>query len=96
MTTCCRWNKGNLHISVTVQPKSSRNEVVGVVSESLKVKLTAPPVDGKANSALVKLLARQFHVPPSRVVIARGDRSRHKRIIVTDPQVMPNWAQDAS
>ncbi|MFA6427268.1 MAG: DUF167 domain-containing protein [Candidatus Magasanikbacteria bacterium] len=68
-----------LHIKVL--PRSSRNEVVGEMADgTLKVKLTAPPVDGKANEALIELLSEHFNLPKSKIKIVRGLTSKNKII----------------
>ena len=63
---------------VRVQPRSSRNEVLRNADGSLKVYLTVPPVDNKANTALKRALADEFDVPVSRVTILKGERSKNK------------------
>ncbi len=68
-------------ITIKVLPRSSRNEVVGKMSDgTLKVKLLAPPVDGKANEALIKLLSEYFNIPKSKIKIVRGLTSRKKTV----------------
>jgi uncharacterized protein (TIGR00251 family) len=67
-------------IEVKVDPRSSRNEIVGVVDKTIRVKLTAPPVGGAANELLVKLLAEKFDIRKSDVIIMKGESSRHKLI----------------
>lgn len=68
--------------NVKVTPRASREEVRGVESGALKVRLTAPPVDDKANKALVKLLAKRLSVAKSKVQIKGGHKSRAKRVMV--------------
>ena len=63
---------------VRVAPRASRNRVIGVQDGALKVALTAPPVDGAANGALTKLIAKALGVAKSDVEILRGDRARIK------------------
>jgi uncharacterized protein (TIGR00251 family) len=67
---------------VKVAPRASRDEVVGVEAGELKVRLTAPPVDGAANAALVELLARRLGLAKSQVTLIRGQTSRHKVVAV--------------
>ncbi len=64
--------------AVRVQPRASRNTVAGKVGDALKVALTAPPVEGKANEACVDFLANLLKVPRSSVTIASGESSRNK------------------
>ncbi len=65
-------------LKVYVQPKSSKNEVVGPYRDGIKVKVTAPPVEGKANEALIRFLAREFEISPSSIEMLRGHRAREK------------------
>lgn len=66
--------------SVRVQPRASRNEIGGEWLGALKVRLTAPPIDDRANEALVRLFAERLNVPLAAVNIATGVRGRSKRI----------------
>jgi uncharacterized protein len=67
-----------------IQPRSSRNAVVGVHGDAIKIALTAPPVDGKANKELLKFLAKYFKLPKSSIQIIAGDSSRSKTILIVD------------
>jgi uncharacterized protein (TIGR00251 family) len=64
--------------NVKVIPRASRNEVITVASDALRVRLTAAPVDGKANDALVDLLSDHFDVAKSKIKIVRGGTSKNK------------------
>jgi uncharacterized protein (TIGR00251 family) len=67
-----------VRVTIRVQPRASRNEVAGVHGDALKVRLTAPPVDGAANEALVEFLATTFGIPVRAVTIVAGASSRTK------------------
>ena len=69
-------------IDVRVQPKSAQNAIVGLHDGALKIKLNAPPVEGKANKALVQYLAKWLRCPKSALEIVAGQTSRSKRILV--------------
>ncbi|NUM88661.1 MAG: YggU family protein [Bdellovibrionales bacterium] len=71
---------GGVILAIRVQPRSSRNAVVGVHGEALKIAVNAPPVDGAANEAVVELLAGVFGVPRRNVEILSGDSGRLKRV----------------
>ena len=75
--------KGKLSFVVRVQPRASRDEIAGEYQSGLKIRLTAPPVDDRANEALRKLLAARLNVPLAAVRIASGERSRTKRIEIS-------------
>ncbi|HEY3983247.1 DUF167 family protein YggU [Cedecea sp.] len=78
-----------LVLRLYIQPKASRDSLVGVHGDELKVAITAPPVDGQANAHLVKYLAKQFRVAKGQVVIEKGDLGRHKQVKIIDPQQIP-------
>ena len=73
---------GMVSFSVRVQPRASRDEIAGEWQGGLKIRLTAPPVDDRANEALRRLLATSLKVPVSAVRIASGEHSRTKRVEV--------------
>jgi len=68
---------------VQVQPRASRDAIAGEHADALKVRLTVPPVDDRANEALVRLLAERLNVPRAAVRIVAGEKSRRKRVFVT-------------
>jgi uncharacterized protein (TIGR00251 family) len=74
---------GDLLLSLYVQPRSSRNELAGLHGESLKLRLTTPPVDGKANKAVITFLAKLLKIPKSALIIRSGLQSRSKKIVVS-------------
>ncbi len=69
-------------LSLHIQPGAKKTEVAGLHGEALKIRLHAPPVDGKANDALVAYLAERLGVPKARVVLESGQTSRSKRVRV--------------
>ena len=71
---------GVVTFAVRVQPRASRNEIAGEYQDALKIRLTSPPVDDRANEALRKLLASRLKVPLAAVRIAAGEHSRTKRV----------------
>ena len=66
--------------TVRVQPRARRNAIVGEIGDALKIALTAPPVEGRANDACIGFLAEFLKVPRSSVTIAAGETSRNKVI----------------
>lgn len=71
-----------VEFQVRVQPRASCNEVCGSMDGALRVRLTAPPVEGKANQALQEFLARLLKVPRRQVEIVSGEASRTKRVVI--------------
>ncbi|EOI5776942.1 DUF167 family protein YggU [Cronobacter malonaticus] len=78
-----------LVLRLYIQPKASRESIIGLHGDELKVAITAPPVDGQANAHLVKYLAKQFRVAKSQVVIEKGELGRHKQVKIIEPQQIP-------
>jgi len=65
-------------LSVKLQPRASKNEIIGVMGNELRIKVMAPPVDAAANQALLRLLADTLDCPRGNVELVRGHTSRHK------------------
>ena len=76
-------NPAGLSFKVHVQPGASRNQILGLHGDALKLKLTAPPVEGKANKACVEILSEALGVPKTSIKIVSGHSSRHKNIRIT-------------
>jgi len=70
-------------LTLKVQPRSSKNQLVGCHDGVFKVKLTAPPVDGSANKCCCDFLAKQLGVPARDIEIITGATARHKRVLVS-------------
>lgn len=83
------WQGAALLLDVRVQPRASRDEIAGVHGEHLKIRLKAPPVDGKANKSLLKFLAKYCDVPTSRVLLLSGESGRNKRVRIDQPHRLP-------
>jgi uncharacterized protein (TIGR00251 family) len=73
---------GSFVFAVRVTPRASRDAIEGEYQGALKVRLTAPPVEDRANDSLRRLLAARLNVPVSAVRIVGGDKSRNKRVLV--------------
>jgi uncharacterized protein (TIGR00251 family) len=67
-----------ISFAIKVHPRARRNAITGMVGGALKLALTAPPVDGKANQAVIEFFADLFAIPRSSVTIASGETSRNK------------------
>lgn len=84
------WDGDTLELRVYLQPRASRDEIVGPHGEALKIRITAPPVEGKANTHLIRYLAGCFAVPRSQVVIEKGETSRNKTVRIHSPRKLPD------
>ena len=81
----------DLLLDVRVQPRAARSEIAGRHGGRLRVRLQAPPVDGRANAALVEFIAREFGLTRARVVIEHGLAGRDKRLrLLGAPPVAPH------
>jgi uncharacterized protein (TIGR00251 family) len=69
-------------VAVRVRPRGGGDALLGIVDGVLQARVSAPPVDGKANRALCRLIAKRVGVAPSRVSVVRGERSREKLVRV--------------
>jgi hypothetical protein len=90
-----RWDGEDLLLYVKVQPRAARDAFAEVLGDAIKVRITAPPVEGKANAHLAAWLARQFRVPKSAVRIESGESSRRKRIRISTPSLIPSVLHDS-
>lgn len=77
-----RADDGSVRLRVRLTPRAGRDEVTLLSDGSLAVRVTAPPVDGRANAALERAVARALGIAPSRVTLVRGARSREKTLLV--------------
>lgn len=82
-------NPQGLRLRIFLQPKASRDQIVGLHDGELKITITAPPVDGQANAHLFKLLSKLFKVPKSSIVLEKGELQRHKQIFIPEPKQIP-------
>lgn len=79
-----------LLLALHIQPGASRTEVAGRHGDALKVRVASPPVDGRANAALLDFLAHAFDVPRRAVTLVRGETSRAKVVRVESPRRRPD------
>jgi len=90
MMLSIRENTQGIIFKVFVQPRSSKNMIVGLHADSLKVKIAAPPVDGAANKMCVKFLAKRLSVSSSSLEIITGHNSRTKTVLLKPKQTPPS------
>lgn len=72
----------DIYIKVHANPKSSKNQIVGWKEDVLYIKITAPPVEGAANEAIIRFLAKELGLKKNQVSLASGDKSREKRFLI--------------
>jgi uncharacterized protein len=82
-------------LTLHVQPGARRTEVAGQYGDALKIRLAAPPVEGRANAELLRFLAEAFGVPLRDVTLVRGATSRRKVVRIAGPTLRPDidWDQ---
>ncbi len=81
-----RWDGADLLINCHLQPKASKDEFAGLHGERLKIRLTAPPMEGKANTQLLAFLGKAFGVVQSQAHLESGELNRLKRMRIQSPR----------
>lgn len=89
MATFYQWNGDNLIVRLHVQPRAADDRITGVHGDALKIRITAPPVAGKANDHLVRFLASVFGVNRGAVELTSGESGRRKTVLVRQPSRLP-------
>lgn len=77
-----RQTAAGVELQLLVQPRASRDQLVGMQGDALKVRLAAPPVEGAANAACCAYFAKLCSLPKGRVTLVAGETSRHKRLLL--------------
>ena len=75
--------ENSLNIQVQIQPRSSKDQIIGIHNGRLKIKISAPPVDGKANQNLIEFIAKAFGVSKSKIEIVKGRTSKLKTLKIS-------------
>ena len=92
-----QWQGHDLLLHCQLQPRSSRNEIVGIMEgtsgDRLKICITSPPVDGKANKHLIAITAKWFGTSKTRIKIIRGETGRQKTLLIEQPSQLPAEAK---
>ena len=89
MAAWYRWDGPDLILHLRIQPRAAKDEIAGPHGDSLKVRLTAPPVDGRANEHLRGFLGRLCGVAKSQVTVLSGETGREKRVRIAAPRRLP-------
>ena len=84
-----RWDGEDLILECHLQPAARSDDFCGLHGELLKIRLTAPPVEGKANAYLMAFLAKAFGVAKSQVSLLSGELNRQKRVRISAPKKLP-------
>jgi hypothetical protein len=94
MTAWYRRNGETITLTLHVQPGAKISVIAGIHGEALKIRLAAPPVEGRANEALQKFIAELFAVPRRRVELIQGAQSRRKVVAISGSKVDPETLPD--
>ena len=81
---CLKEHEGGVIVEILLQPRASRNELAGVQGGRLKIKVTSPPIEGKANEKLCEFLADLMGIGKKRVQVIAGHTARVKRVSIAD------------
>ncbi|HYM35361.1 MAG TPA: DUF167 family protein [Steroidobacteraceae bacterium] len=87
------WQNSALVLNVALQPGAKRDEFVGLHGDALKIRIQAPPLEGRANQALIEFLAATFDCPRANITLLRGAASRRKVMRVDRPNAFPQALQ---
>ena len=77
-------------LTLHVQPGAKKTEIAGIHGDALKIRLAAPPIEGKANAALLAFLAEKFGVPLRNAILKQGESSRRKAVSISGPKIPPD------
>ena len=89
MSEWYRRNGEVITLTLHVQPGAKRTDVAGLHGEALKIRLAAPPIEGRANEALLRFIAESFGVTLRQVELKQGGQSRHKVVVITGSKIEP-------
>ncbi|MFQ3235753.1 MAG: hypothetical protein ACI9C4_001315 [Paraglaciecola sp.] len=81
--------ENGLRLRIYLQPKAAKDLIMGLHGDEIKISITAPPLEGKANAYLIKYIAKQFAVAKSNVSLIKGELNRHKTLHVLHPKQIP-------
>ena len=84
-------NNKSIKITIKVEPRSSKSGIVGPYGDALKVKLTSPPVEGKANKELIEVLAKGFRITKKDIEIISGQSSKNKIVKLNGVSSINDW-----
>jgi uncharacterized protein (TIGR00251 family) len=87
----CQWQDGDLVVRLYVQPGAKHDGCDGLHDGAIKLRVSAPATEGKANARLQAYLSKQFGVPKSAVHVLRGGASRRKSVRIQQPRRLPAW-----
>jgi uncharacterized protein (TIGR00251 family) len=82
---CFEEKDGCIILNVRVVPRASKDGIAGRIGDALKVRIQAPPVEGKANAYLLKFLSKHWKIPRANIEILSGETGRNKRLRISDP-----------
>jgi uncharacterized protein (TIGR00251 family) len=89
------WQEEDLILHCHFQSKAAKDEIVGIHGERLKIRITAPLIDGKANALFIKLCSKNFKVPKCDLEILHGELGRQKTLRFRAPMVLPEYIAQA-
>ncbi|MCK5262622.1 MAG: YggU family protein [Gammaproteobacteria bacterium] len=84
-----KWQNDDLILNVRVQPRAASDAFAEHNDDYIKIRITAPPIDGKANKHLIAFLAKTFKVAKSSIKLLAGETCRNKRLLIPKPRSLP-------
>jgi uncharacterized protein (TIGR00251 family) len=83
--SCFEERDGYIVLKVRVVPRAAKNAIQGLRGDALKIRIQAPPVDGKANACLIRFLSRHWNIPQADIELLSGETGRNKRLRILNP-----------
>ncbi|MDF7807376.1 DUF167 family protein [Pontiellaceae bacterium B12219] len=85
MNSCFEEKEDSIILNIRVVPRASKDGLAGLLGDALKIRIQAPPVDGKANAYLIKFLSKHWKIPRNSLEILSGETGRNKRVRIFNP-----------
>lgn len=87
--TAVEKTEDGIRLRIVLQPKASKDKIIGLHDGEVKISITAPPIDGAANAHLLRFLSKQFKVAKTAIVLEKGELNRHKQVFIPSPSILP-------
>lgn len=91
-----QWQDNDLLLKLHAQTRAKENSITGIHGDMLKLKITAPPVDNKANKEITAYLANEFSVNKADIKLISGQQHRDKKFLIKSPKELPEWFKELS
>jgi len=91
-----QWQGDDLLLICHIQPRAKETSIAGTHNDKLKIRVSAPPIDNKANQQITSFLAIEFDIKKSNITLVSGQQHREKKFLIKSPKNIPKWFQHLS